>query len=198
MNIYLICNNLLSKNTSFDKNMDIEKKKMLRSLSIKGVELSKKIDIETTAVYSSTYISTIETAKYISEKNDIDIILNESLNDCVIGDLKNKTLKTLSYFQEKDFDYKLESGESLNECSSRIEYVIDNIRENEENAVVFLPRRALFSYISKFCEKDYNLDERIVLAYKEKIMLDENEDDIEIFKLTFEEEEVIIEKVELN
>lgn len=198
MKLYLICNNMLSGNVCFDLSMDIEKKKKLRPLSINGAKKASEIKVNVNAVYSSLYSSSIETAKYISERNNVDMYLDKNLNDCKIGDLQKQSLKMLSFFQEKDFDYKLDGGESLNECGKRIEKVINKIKDNEENSAICLPRRALFSYIAMHSTHGFNLEERIVLTNEDDILMESSEDSVEIFSVEFSGNNVLIEKVSVN
>lgn len=195
MSIYLISNNLLSANIKYNLDMNIEEKKSLRTISVEGSKLSNKININNIEnIYSSKYISSIETAKYLAEKNNIDIVLKEELSDCLIGNLKNQSLKMLSYFQEHDFDYKLPQGESLKECGIRIENIVNDIKLENENAVVFMPRRAIFSYLAMHCDTGFNLDERLVLTKNDEIIMDASEASIEVFKLTFDGENLSIKK----
>ncbi len=191
---YLISNNLLSDNIIFESDMDIETRKVLRPLSYEGVKNSVKLKFdEIECIYSSTYSSCIESAKYLSEKKKIDININSKLDDLKIGET-NKTLKTISFFQEKNFDFKNNGGESLNECADRIESFINE--EVPENSVVFLPRRALFSYVLKHSAYGYNLDERLVLSIDDEVVMEFVEDDMEIFKVSDDENhEMKLEKV---
>ncbi len=196
MNMYLICNNMLSNNINFINEMSIEEKKMLRPLSSEGLSLSRKIILENiNKIYSSEDIASIETANIIGEKNLLNVNLVNNLFDCKVGNLKKQSLKMLSYFQEHDFNYKLESGESLNECSVRVENEIKKILKFDENIVVVLPRRALFSYLLKLTTNDFNLDERLVLTNDDDVIMESFNDSIEIFKVTITEEETNIEKI---
>ncbi len=182
--IYLICNNLLTNNITYDLDLDIEKKKEVRPLSSDGVKASIKLSIgEVEHIFSSTYASCIETAKYIAEKKDLDIFVINNLNDCKVGDLKNQSIKTLAYFQEKNLDYKQDGGESINECAFRINSVIEKIKQYDGDSVVFLPRRALFSYLTKYTEHGLNLDDRLVLLKDDEVIMESTSDDLEIFKL---------------
>ncbi len=196
MTIYLISNNLLSNNVAFDLDFDIERKKEVRPLSSAGVKASVKINIgKIEKIYSSTYVSSIETAKYLAEKKDLNVFITEELNDCLVGNLKNQSIKMLSFFQEHDFDFKQPGGESLNECQKRINKVIEKIRFSEDDAAIFLPRRALLSYLIKYTAHGFNLDDRLVLLNNDEVIMENTEDDIEIFKLVFDGEDVEIFKI---
>ena len=198
MNVYLICNNMLSDSINYDNILNIEDKKTLRPLSIEGVKFSKKINnIKVDKIVSSTYISCIESAKYLSEKLNINIELNKKLYDCKIGEIEKQSIKMLSYFQEHDFDYKLVGGESINECSKRVENVIDASTSNDENVALFLPRKAILCYLTKICEVGYNLDEKLVLTFNDEIIMEPIEKDIEVIKLSLNES-LVVEKMEIG
>lgn len=185
MEIYFVINNLFSNNLIYKDNFKIEDKMKFRTLSLEGIELVKKLSFpDVRRVFSSTDIYNIEAAKYFALNNDLDVLVTEELNDLKVGDLKNKSLKMLSYFQEKDFNFKNMSGESLNECGRRVETVINYMIKTNESSVVFLPRRTLFAYLIKHTSQGFNLDERLVLLYNEQVVMENTEEEIEIIKLT--------------
>ncbi len=193
MTLYLITNNLLSNNVSFDRDLNIERKKEIRPLSSEGVKASLKINLgEIENIYSSSYTSCIETAKYVCEKKNKNVFITEDLNDCMVGDLKNQSIKMLSFFQEHDYDFKQPGGESLNECQNRISKSIDKIRENCDSAAVFLPRRALLSYLLKYTNQGFNLDDRLVLTFNDEVLMENTEEDIEMFKIIFDGDDIEI------
>ncbi len=191
--LYLINNNLLSNNVSFDRDLNIERKKEVRPLSSDGVKLALKINIgEIDNIYSSSYTSCVETAKFVAEKKNKNVFITEDLNDCLVGDLKNQSLKMLSFFQEHDYDFKQPGGESLNQCQNRISKAIEKIKDNCDSAAVFLPRRALFSYLIKYTTQGFNLDDRLVLTFNDEVLMENTEEDIEVFKVIFDGDEVEI------
>ncbi len=198
MTIYLICNNLLSNNIIFDRDLDLEKKKEIRPLSIDGVKKSVKIKLKNvSAIYSSTYVSCLETAKYLSEKNNVDILITDEFNDCKVGDLKRQSIKMLSYMQEHDFNFKQPGGETLNECCLRIDRSIEKVKRKKVTSAVFIPRRAMLAYLLKYTKQDFNLDERLVLFQGDNVIMENTEDDIEIIKLDFVGEDVKINSIKL-
>ena len=66
MTLYLVSNNLVVDNILYETDEELEEKRINRPLSIEGekasVKLVKKIDAS--IVYSSSYASSIGTAKY--------------------------------------------------------------------------------------------------------------------------------------
>ena len=198
MSIYFVVSNLFSNNLVYKDNFKIEDKMRLRTLSLEGIELIKKLSFkEVSRVFSSTDIYNIEGAKYYALLNDLEVLVTEELNDLKVGDLKNKSIKMLSYFQEKDFDYKNIGGESLNECSKRAENVVNYMIRTGESSIVFLPRRTLFAFLLKHTKQGFNLDERLVLLYNDKVIMENTEEEIEIIKLTINDEIEDIKREEL-
>lgn len=189
MEIYFVISNLLSNNLVYKDNFKIEDKMKFRTLSLEGVELIKKLSLPNIRrVFSSTDVYNLEAAKYFSLQNDLEVLVTEELNDLKVGALKGKSLKMLSYFQEKDFNFKNYGGESLNECARRVETVVKYMISTNESAVVFLPRRTLFAYLLKHTKQGFNLDERLVLLYNDNVIMENTEEEIEIIKLTINDD----------
>ncbi len=186
MILYLVSNNTLSNHVTYGKDVSIERKMELRPLSTDGVKSAVKLEIKYISnIYSSTQFSCIESAKYLAEKNDLDVRFLEDLYDCKVGDLKNQSIKTLSFFQEQDFDYKMDGGESLNECGNRVNDLLSRIIDSNENAAVFLPRRALMCFLLKYTNHGFNLDDRLVLLDNEEVILESNESGMDVIKMIF-------------
>ncbi len=197
MIVYLISNNLLADNIEYDKDLGLEAKKKIRPLSIEGVKASLKIDInEITSIYSSSYVSSIETARSFSSKKNIDMFITSDLNDCKAGDLKKQSIKMLSFFQEHDFDFKQPGGESINECQNRIRKTIKLIEKFSDSAAIFLPRRAMFCYLTKYTDYGFNLEDRMVLLKNDKVIMESNPEDIEIYRLEYKRSEVLVTKID--
>ena len=91
---------------------DIESKKLTRPLSIEGEELAKSLSLKeefegTNLIYSSMASSSLGSAKYLAERINKKILVDEALNDCKIGNLGNKSLKMVRFMQNHDFNIKL-------------------------------------------------------------------------------------------
>ncbi len=196
MNIYLVSNSNFSSNFYFIDEISLEDKKKFRPLSLEGENIARKIakqeyfkDIE--RIYSDASLSCINSAKYLVEKLNQDVIITEKLEDIRIGDLNGKTVKMLSYFQEHDFDFKLNKGESLKEGGIRISSFIRNIiNEGYKDIVIYLPKRCILAYLLNHTKKEYNLDEKLVLSYNDNIILGNSDDFIDILKLSYEKNEL--------
>lgn len=192
MKLFLISNNLMATNLYYEDELNIEKKKAFRPLSIEGEKLACKLvqeecfnDIE--RIYADESNSSITSANYLASKLNLDLVVNSKINDFKVGDLQNKTLKMLSYFQEHNFDFKTEGGESLNECQKRIDNFIKKlIMDDYEKVCIYLPKKCLMSYLLKYTKQEFNLEDNLILEYKDNIIMGDIESDIDIFELLFE------------
>lgn len=193
MKIFLIACNELSNNIVFTNETDIELKKKYRTLNPKGDMVSKKIakmdELEgVEAIYCDMSFSSIELAKNLAYEKDLLINVNKKIYDCRIGNLEGKSIKMLSYFQERNFDFKLEKGESLNECSKRITTFIDEVLDDGYNQVaVFMPKRCIMAYLIHHTDIGYNLDESLVLSQNEKVILDNTGQLCNIYEITYKD-----------
>ena len=135
MTIYLVSNNLVLEDIKYETDEAVEEKRITRPLSIDGekeaVKLVKKIDAN--VIYSSNYASALATAKYYASYKKLDININSFLNDSKIGKLGNRNIKMLRFMQERDFDFKFNSGESINETQQRIDLVLNRIIKRNIN-----------------------------------------------------------------
>ena len=195
MTLYLVSNNLVVDNILYETDEGLEEKRINRPLSIEGekasVKLVKKIDAR--IVYSSSYASSIGTAKYYASYKNIDVNINSFLNDLRIGDLGRRNIKMLRFMQERDFDFKFNRGESLNDVNKRMNIAIDRIikKNGNKNIVIFTQKSAITGYLLDKLEHGYNLDDRLVLSFNERVIIDDNLSDIDIIKVELEKGKVI-------
>ena len=193
MNIYLISNNLVLNDITYELDIVLEEKRTSRPLSIEGEELAKRISeiISAQNIYSSNYASALATAKYIANKNNTIIKIDKRLNDSKIGVLGRHNIKMLRYMQEKNFDYKFDGGESLNDTSNRMNSIFKSIiKDVDDDVVIVTHKRAILALLLKYCEQGLNLDERLILSYNNKVILDDAENDCDIIKIEIEDKKV--------
>lgn len=197
--VYLISNAEIINSQSLllqeEENTKTRKEKMI--LSVEGEHsasaLSKKEELQNiSALYSSSYVRALSTAKYISLENDLPIHVNEALNDRVIGQLG--LLDGIDFFrrQEHDFDFKLHGGESLNGVKRRMTTLLKSLLKSHENERIAIVSHnaSIMALLSAWCEKGYNLDDRLILHFKEETLIDGSMDHLSVFALTFEEENI--------
>ncbi len=196
--IYLINNSLTLNNLNFDFDEPLNSKREKRALSIEGemesMTLSKEEYLQkVNVIYSSFYVMSISTAKYLAKSLELDINVNSSIGERVIGDLGDKKIRMVTEMQENDFDYKLNHGESLNEVKLRMLQFLAKIlkKHKDKNIAVFTHNMAITCLLSEFCQKGFNLDNRLILNYKDDAIVDGAWDGINVIELQFDNQELV-------
>lgn len=191
MELYIICNNLVENNLSYDNRHDIETKKMTRPLSIEGENLAKNISLledlnNIDNIYSSMFASSMASAKYLAKRYDKKIIVSEKYNDCKVGSLGNKSLKMVRFMQNHDFNIKLNEGESLNEVGERMESAISMLlHENEGKVALFTHKRAMLGYLINHCDTGYNLDDDLIVTFNDEVVYNEADKEVDMIKIVY-------------
>lgn len=197
--IYLISNNLMTKvNSEFLKNVDLNEQRKYTMLSKKGIEstilLSKNENLKNIeAIYSSNYFNALATAKIIAEEKNINnIIVDEDLQERLVGDLESNEFRYLKGMQEHDFNYKLRGGESINEVNDRIKKSLKRIVESDYEQVLMVTHNiAIMSLLIDFCNKGFNLDDHLILDYKEDVIYDGVFHEIDMILLVLEDNKIL-------
>ena len=178
-----------------DKNMDsLQIQNEKQPLSIEGENIAReKLNIEELKdidkLYSSSYVRAISTAKYIAENNNIEINVINDFGERKFG--INSWDELPDNFGEKQFldeNYKTEFGESQKEVRERTFNALMNVLKNDDKkiAIVFHSTAMLF-LIMTWCK---------VIPSKEdfsyKFLFNDKIDYCEIFKLTFDDKNKLI------
>ena len=194
--LYLISNNCFSDDLIIYKEyVDEEKKKKNRPLTTEGekeaLNIVKKIG-NIDSVFSSSYFSAIDSAKYVSEKNDLDLIVDTNFDDRKLGLLKDNSIN-LRNLQEHDFTYKLENGESLDDVKNRMRTSLKEILNNREgeNIAIYTHNIPITALLSIWCEKDYNIDEKLMLSYEENVIIDGLHSKSLVIRLDFDKDKLL-------
>lgn len=167
----------------------IEKAFLSVSGEKRAEELSKKAELQDIdAVYSSSYVRALETAKYIALENNTIINVDERLNERKIGQIGDMEGKEFHRLQMKDFDFKLSGGESLNQTKKRIVEAMKNILmfETGNRVAVVSHSTALTCLLSAWCEMGHNYDDEIILSYGEETIIDGHFTAPMVFKVVFD------------
>jgi len=201
--LYLVSNNCVVNNLIYKSDESLELKRERRPLSIEGEAKAKVLSSiedlqDISVIYTSGYASAIATSKYIAEKLELSINVDNKLNERKIGLLEDKTLRFFKEHQEHDFNYRLSGGESINSTKNRITNAIKEILDDnkDSNILVITHNAAIMSYLLNFCEKGYNLDDRLILNYNENVIMDGTTTGLDIFKIELDQDNVTnIEKI---
>ena len=179
------------KYISSGDNRQIDNEKWFLSVSgeKRAEELSKCDELKNIdSVYSSNYVRSLETAKYIALENNTIINIDERLNERKIGDLGDMEWKEFTRLQTKKHDFKLSGGESLNQTKKRMVEAMKNILmfESGNRVAIVSHSTAITCLLSSWCESGLNFDDQIILTYNEKTIVDGNFTAPHVFKVTFD------------
>lgn len=195
MVLYLISNNLVIDNIIYETDETLEEKRINRPLSIEGEKVAVKLvkKIKANIVYSSSYASSIASAKYFAAVKKCDIVINSFLNDLRVGDLGRRNIQMLRFMQERDFNFKFNRGESLLDVNKRMNIAIDRIlkKNGNKDLVIFTQKSAITGYLLDKLEKGYNLDDRLMLSFNDKVIIDDANEDVNIIKICFDKGKII-------
>ena len=166
-------------------------------LSIEGEEFAKeklsKLD-NIDKVYASNFVRAIQTAKYISE----DINIMDDLGERRFG--INAWSELPEKFERKQFldeNYKIGDGESQKEVRTRMTNAINKIiNDNKDKTIAVITHATALSYLLKnWCDIKLG-DDKLIYSYKDKIILEGYIYYCDIFKLQFDDNNLInIEKI---
>lgn len=197
--IYLIRHSKPMKvnNTFNSDSLQIQNEKS--SLSIDGEQiaqnkLSKKEFDNINILYSSNYVRTIQTAKYLSIKNDIEINVISDLGERRFGiDSWNELPENFERKQFLDENYKLNNGENQKEVRDRMYSVIMKIlNEYPDKRIAIVSHGTAISYLlKKWCEIDI-FDNKLRYSFKNKMIFEGYFNYCETFKLEFDNENKLI------
>lgn len=197
--IYLIRHSKPMKvNNTFNKdNLQLQNEKS--SLSIEGEQIAKEklnkkefddIDI----IFSSNYVRTIQTAKYLSEKNNAEINVISDLGERKFGiDSWDELPDNFERKQFLDENYKLNNGENQKEVRDRMYSIIMKILNKYPNKrIAIVSHGTAISYLlKKWCDVNI-VDDKLRYSFKNEIILDGYFNYCETFKLVFDDENKLI------
>lgn len=143
-------------------------------------------DIE--VIFVSNYVRTIETAKYISENNNIKINTLDELGERKFGiNSWNEKPKDFERRQFLDENYKIGDGESKKEVEERMyACILKILKENQNKKIAIVSHATAISYLlNKWCNIEIK-DNMLSYKYNGKEIFKGPINYCETFKLTFD------------
>ena len=167
-------------------------------LSIEGEEIANNkfnndefnnIDI----LFSSNYVRAIQTAKYLANKNNLDINVVSDLGERKFG--INTWEELPEGFEKKQFldeEYKIGDGECQREVRDRMySTLMKLISNNKDKRIAIVSHATAISYLLKvWCDIKVE-DDKIKYCFKDKVLLHGYLNYCETFKLEFDSNELI-------
>lgn len=196
--LYFVSNNLVSQiNVIHPKETTFKEAREQTVLSAKGEEkaislTNLKILDGIEVVYTSKYFGALNTGKYIAEDKRIDLVVDERLNERIVGELGSNEFRYLKGMQEHDFNYKLENGESIYDVQKRMEdFLLDALITPEKNILIVTHNIALMSLLAKYCNKGYNLYDRLILDYHDEVVFDGTFHEMDLIEFVYDEDKCV-------
>lgn len=197
--IYLIRHSMpLKVNNEFNNdNLQIQNEKS--SLSIEGEQIAKdklnnkelaNIDI----LFSSSYVRAIQTAKYIAEKNNLEINIVSDLGERKFGiNFWNELPEKFERKQFLDEKYKIGTGESQKEVRNRMySAIMEILNENKNKKIAIVSHATAISYLlKKWCDIEI-AEDKLRYSFNGNILLDGYFNYCETFKLSFDDNNNLI------
>lgn len=197
--IYLIRHSKTLKvnNTLNNDNLQIQNEKYC--LSIEGEQIAKEkfnneefesIDV----LYSSNYVRTIQTAKYLASKNNLEINVLDDLGERKFGiDSWDELPEDFERRQFLDENYKIGNGESQKEVRDRMYFnILKILNSNQNKRIAIVSHGTAISYLlKKWCDVEI-VDDKLGYSFHNNLLLDGYFDYCETFKLEFDKNNELI------
>lgn len=170
-------------------------------LSVEGENLAKELSEREElqnidVIYSSHYVRAMCTAKYISENNNIKLNVDERLGERKFGvDDMSELPKTYFEDQFRNWDYKLDNGESTNEVSKRMnEILLEILNDNKGKTIAVVSHgTAISTMLKTWCNVILNENTKLIEFYfNNNLVFDGNWNCPELFKLEFGEKDNLV------
>ena len=167
---------------------------------LKAQKLSSLLELKNMDnIYSSNYKRAIETAEIIADINNISINIDSRLGERKYGINIPNNFEELQF---RDWDYKVEEGESLNDVSLRIQDALfEMLDTNKDKRIMIVSHAtAISAMLSKWCSVRLNSVTKLVEIYfNNELVFDGNWKAPELFKLEFNDKELIsIKNIEVD
>ena len=195
-------NKIEKYNTTQDK-LILNEKIILNSEGEKRAKLlSEKEELKNIdVVYASNCVRTLQTAKYLLEKQNLNVIIDDRLDERRVGIPNGDIYPDWFERQYKDENFKTINGESQKEVRNRMDEAITEIlkQHKDKRIAIFTHGYAITFYLLKYCKLTNLTDEKFTFEFNNKIIFDKKINAPEVFKLTFEKEKLMnIELIEFK
>ena len=150
------------------------------------------------SVYTSNCVRTLQTAKYLLERHNLKVKIDDRLDERRAGKPNDKDVPDWFLKQYFDVNYKTEGGESQLDVQNRMSEVINEILESnkDKRVAIFTHGYAITFYLLKYCKLLDIHDRKLKYEYKGNILFDKTINAPEVFKLTFNDNKEL-ENIEL-
>lgn len=166
-------------------------------LSVDGEKKAKKLcDVEELKnideLYASSSPRAIATAKYLSEKQNIPIKLDNRINERNFGvNYISELPEDFTYQMFNNKDLRFAKGETLTELDTRAtEFINEKLESNSDKIAIVMHGIILLSYLGTIADEKYD-GKKFNITFNGKEILNGNPSAPDIYKITFEDKKVI-------
>ena len=155
------------------------------------------------AVYTSNCVRTLETAKYLLDKQNLKVTIDERFDERRVGIPNYKEFPDWYIRQFKDINFKTVNGESLQEVRNRFTEAFNEVvnKHKGRRIAIFTHGNAIRFFLLTWCKLEAIInDKEVHISYKGNMILNKELNAPEVFKLTLNNklELINIEKIDIN
>lgn len=167
-------------------------------LSIEGEKKAEKLSKlkefeDTDIIFSSNYARSLQTAKYLAERKNLVIHIDDRFNERKLGILQeDEKIHIKQYYDE---NIKNSEGESRKEVTKRmLEAFLEVVNNNRGKKIaIFTHDSSMTFLLMRWCKLEYiKEDKHKCLSFNNKIIIDRKYDAPEIFKLLVDDKNNVI------
>ena len=141
-------------------------------------------------VYASNCVRTLQTAKYILEKQQLKVNIDERFDERRVGLPNDDVVKDWFVVQYLDENYKTIGGESQKEVRDRFSKALDEVLDQHrgERIAIFSHGYAITFFIMKWCKFEYiESTDNLRFTFKGKEFFNKKLNAPEVFKLELDD-----------
>ena len=149
-------------------------------------------------IYVSNFVRTLQTAKYMMEKEGLKANIDERLNERLVGKSNDDIYPDWFTRQYTDENYSTIGGESQKQVRERMyECVEEIVKANSGKRIaIFSHGYAITFLLLKWCKLDY-IDEakNMKITYNDQIIINKKVNSPDVFKIEFDSEDMKINSI---
>lgn len=167
-------------------------------LSIEGEKKAEKLSKlkefeDTDIIFSINYARSLQTAKYLAERKNLVIHIDDRFNERKLGILQeDEKIHIKQYYDE---NIKNSEGESRKEVTKRmLEAFLEVVNNNRGKKIaIFTHDSSMTFLLMRWCKLEYiKEDKHKCLSFNNKIIIDRKYDAPEIFKLLVDDKNNVV------
>ena len=201
--VYLIRHSIRFNNDFIEEYNTVQNKTIRNEKIVLSVEGEKRAEILSNeeelqnlhTIYASNCVRTLQTAKYIIEKQNLKVNIDERFDERRVGKPNDGKIKDWFVRQYIDENYKTEGGESQKEVRARFSKAFEEVinKNKGKRVAIFSHGYAITFFIMKWCKFEY-IEEKdfMKFTYKDKVIFNKKINAPEVFKLEFDENNELI------